>query len=104
MKSHPPKAFRTRFQGSEGLYEIAYNPQYGDDGLLEAEITGISMQWVVELSEQDSDGWRLAGITHGSQAIWGDCYWFELILLDRPIEIRYWGNGVVWRTDQSIRK
>ena len=69
-------------------------------GHIQTTINGHQMLWDVLNVETDPDaGLVLGGMTHGSEAIWDDVFWFELGLDDEPRTIRFWGDKVIWRQD-----
>ena len=98
MRSKAPPSFEASFIGSGGRYEIAYEPTDDWEGRIETTIDGVSMVWPVDNVEKD-DVLHLCGLTHGSQEIWGDIFWFELIVDGSPKLIRYWGDQVISHED-----
>ncbi|WP_197427472.1 hypothetical protein [Bradyrhizobium retamae] len=58
------------------------------------------MTWYVDFVGLNEGGdVVLGGITTGSQAVWGDCYWFEVEANAGARCIEYWGDQVLWRKD-----
>lgn len=88
--------------GPEGRYLLTYNACPNTNGRVDAEIRGVTMKWFVQVIDQGDEGVSLSGMTSGSQAIWHDQFWFELLPEATPPRIDYWGNQVLWRTDRSL--
>jgi hypothetical protein len=88
--------------GPEGCYRLTYSG--GGDGVTKVEvaISGLTMTWPVVIMIEEDDGITLCGMTSGSQALWRDQFWFELRPDARPPRIDYWGDQILWRSDQSI--
>ncbi len=91
-----PEPFAARMIGPHGLYELAFTPDR-DEGVIEARLPGGALRWIVEVCERDGAGWRLCGLTRGTQAPCGDTYWFELRTA-APARVEYYRKTLV-RTD-----
>lgn len=72
-----PDPFAVRMTGPDGAYDLVFS-RNADEGELEARLPGGALAWRVETCERDGAGWRLGGLTRGTQRLWGDTYWFEL--------------------------
>lgn len=102
MRTTVPAAFSLAFTGPEGSYEIQFEPTDEWDGVIDVSIGSVATRWQVLDANREEDGAVvLGGMTDGSEALWGDQFWFELRFSDAPPLIRYWGNQVVWREDQA---
>ena len=100
MRAKVPPPFEQCFDGPEGRYKLEFRPLDDWDGQIQTTINGHQMLWDVLNVETDTDaGLVLGGMTHGSEAIWDDVFWFELCLDDEPRTIRFWGDKVIWRQD-----
>ena len=91
-----------QFVGPEGHYSLQFQPSKdGWDGAVEVTIAGNTMLWSVERIERDDQNRLvLSGMT-ATKDLWKDSFWFEAIVEPQPGQITYWGNQVVWRTDNG---
>ena len=97
-----PQSFSKSFCGPNGQYSVVFRSVGGSDGDIEVSIDGISMTWTVDSVDcEGGSGIVMGGMTTGSEAIWGDQFWFELRPDDSPPVIRYWGDQVIWREDRA---
>lgn len=102
MRTTAPHSFDLGFQSEDGPYTISFQPTDEWDGKITVSIRGQTMHWDVVDADKAADGKViLGGMTCGSEALWGDQFWFELRLTDTPPMIRYWGNQVIWREDKA---
>jgi hypothetical protein len=93
MRAKMPAAFCATMTGPDGAYELAFRPLDEWDGVIEVTIAGEAMSWHVVRSDREEDGTTsTSGMTVGSEAVWADQFWFELVLGPEPICINYWGN------------
>jgi hypothetical protein len=70
--------FIARFVGPEGDYAVEFTPTNGL-GSIKTTIVGTPMTWHVDFVGLNEGGdVVLGGITRGSEAFWGDCYWFRV--------------------------
>ncbi len=99
IQSLPP--FKITMTGPDGPYELAYSRVDDWDGIVQVEIKGVAMTWHVERFNHEEGQISLSGMTVGSDAVWGDQFWFQLSLSAVPVRIDYWGNQVLWRADYS---
>jgi hypothetical protein len=100
MRVRAPSAFRLRFSGPEGPYDLHFEATDEWDGLVHVTIGGVAMHWHVLNIEMEHDGdIVLGGMTHGSKPLWDDQFWFELRPNALPPLLRYWRDRVVWRQD-----
>jgi hypothetical protein len=94
------RPFCARFVGPEGEYIVEFTPN-DDEGSIQTTIAGTPMTWHVEFVGLNDDGdVVLGGLTRGSTAVWGDCFWFEVKADAGAPFIEYWGNHVLWRKDR----
>lgn len=104
MRTKVPQAFQMQFAGFEGQNLVDFHPTDEWDGQIHVTINEHEMTWEVTDADIEKEGGLvLGGITDGSDEIWGDQFWFELRLHDRPPVIRYWGDRVIWREDFLFR-
>ena len=102
MRTTVPPPFKLAFVGDDGGYTISFQPTDQWDGRIVVSMRGQTMRWdVVDADKEDDGSVVLGGMTSGSESLWGDQFWFELRVTDRPPLIRYWGNEVVWREDKA---
>lgn len=102
MRTTTPAPFTVRMTGPDGAYDLAFRPTDDWDGVIDTVIGGVAMTWHVVTSDLHPEGGRsLGGMTIGTDAAWGDQFWFELVLGPEPSTITYWGNQVVWRVDHA---
>lgn len=102
MRINTPPPFRLTFTSPDGCYTVDYCPNDEREGVIDVSISGVSMRWYVVYVERDANGERvLSGMTSGSEALWQDQFWFELRPDHIPPLIRYWGDQVVWREDET---
>ncbi|KQY34999.1 hypothetical protein ASD38_00005 [Caulobacter sp. Root487D2Y] len=100
MRTKMPPAFSATMTSPDGVYELAFRPLDECDGVVEVTIAGEAMSWYVVRGDEEEDGTvSLSGMTVGSDVIWGDQFWFELVLKPGPVQIKYWGDRVLWRSD-----
>jgi hypothetical protein len=99
MRIKTPPPFEITMCGSEGPYTLAYAPTDDWDGEIAVCIGEVSMRWPVLNVEEDEAGFRLGGMTSGSEPLWNDAFWFELSPNANPPRIDYFGNRVLWRSD-----
>ncbi|QZD88143.1 hypothetical protein [Qipengyuania psychrotolerans] len=98
-----PPPFEASFEGPEGRYSASYVPRgEWDDGLVRVNIASHEMWWGVEIAEQEGTSLSVCGITSGTQEIWNDVFWFEIICSPEPKSIRYWGDRIIWREDSAV--
>jgi len=72
------------------------------DGILKVSVGDGSMVWHIETaSESDNGALVLSGLTHGSKAIWGDVYWFELYPQRTPALVRCRGDQTLAKVDTA---
>ncbi|WP_036051053.1 hypothetical protein [Bradyrhizobium sp. Tv2a-2] len=91
--------FIAKFVGPEGNYAVEFTPTNGL-GSIKTTIGDAAMTWHVDFVGLNEGGdVILGGITTGSQAVWGDCYWFEVEADAGARSIEYWGDQVLWRKD-----
>lgn len=93
-----PEPFVVQMMGPDGPYSLAFAPN-ADEGVLEARLPGGVLLWAVDVCERDGVGWRLGGLTRGTQTLWGDTYWFEMCTA-APVRIEYFVKSPV-RTDYA---
>jgi hypothetical protein len=72
-----PEPFTVVLQGPSGRYELRFLQNH-DEGEFQVDLGGGGAVWPVEVCEHDGEGWRLAGLTRGTAAHWGDTFWFEV--------------------------
>jgi hypothetical protein len=102
MTSNSLQPFRARFVGPEGDYGVEFTPT-NDDGSIKATIIGAPMTWRVDFVGLNEGGdVVLGGLTRGSEAVWGDCYWFRVKADAGAPCIEYWGDQVLWRKDWAV--
>jgi hypothetical protein len=86
----------------EGEYRVRYEPDVGEFGrLLVTSIGDEDLVWLPYICEPRDGCVELGGISHGTQAAWGDTYWFSLFV-GRVSRIEYWGNQVLIREHQAV--
>ena len=100
MKDISLKTFSANFSGSEGDYKVAFVPTDAGEGIMETTIGITPMIWPVDFVGLDENGEViLGGLTHGSMALWGEIYWFNIQAKTNAPWIEYWGDQVLWRKD-----
>lgn len=91
--------------GPEGPYELSFTPYDDWDGKIVTTIAGVPMTWQVFTSDEQPDGtFTLSGMTVGSEEVWSDQFWFELVVRPWPRAIAYFDNQVVWRVDAGLEQ
>jgi len=85
------------FRGPHGDYCLQF--VLVEDSTIRARIAGIDLIWHVEVVDEEQA--TLQGMTNGLRQLWGDEYWFELQTI-APMQIRYYGDGNLVRTDQEL--
>ena len=102
MRTKMPAAFSATLTGPDGVYELAFRPLDEWDGVIEVTIAGEAMTWHVVRGDEEEDGTvSISGMTGGSDVVWRDQFWFELVMKPEPIHINFWGNQVLWRRDSA---
>ncbi len=91
--------------GAEGPYELSFTPYDEWDGKITTTIAGVAMVWQVVRSDEQPDGvFTLSGMTVGSDEVWKDQFWFELVVRPSPLVITYFSDRVVWRVDTTAEQ
>lgn len=99
--SEQPEPFSLNFQGPDGLYEASFVPD-GDEGhLIVRGVGSEELRWGLYICDRTPDGWELGSISHGTQHVWGEAFWFSLFT-GPAARIEYWGNQVHVRTDPAV--
>ena len=99
MRIEAPPLFRVTAAWDNRHYELRFRPIDVWDGLVEGSIGEHDLSWPVDLCEIDEQSSFVAGMTRGSEALWGDVYWF-VIRYDAPQPvIEYWGDRELVRRD-----
>jgi hypothetical protein len=102
MRTSAPDAFAAVLQGPDGSYTLRFSPdQDGDGGRLLATVNGKSFFWPVNVVERSPEGELTLSGMAAMKEEWGDGFWFELRIEPGPPSITYWGDRVIWRTDQG---
>jgi hypothetical protein len=102
MRKKMPPAFSTTMTSPDGDYVLAFRPLDEWDGVIEVTIAGEAMSWHVVRGDEEEDGTvSLSGMTVGSDAVWGDQFWFELVTKPGPAQIKYYGDRALWRNDTA---
>ena len=105
MRQLMPPPFKATMTGPDGPYELSFTPYDEWDGKITTTIAGVPMVWQVVRSDEEPDGtFTLSGMTVGSDEIWNDQFWFELVVRPLPRAITYFGDRVVWRVDAAAEQ
>ncbi len=102
MRIKAPRPLVVSFRGPEGPYSLRFTPNVGDwGGIVEVDIAGAALRWPVNRIDRDEEGRLILSGMTATKEIWNDSFWFEAIVEPPPGQITYWGNRVIWRTDEG---
>lgn len=82
------------FAGPEGPYTLMFELE--EDTPIDVQYGSHRLRWSVEHIDEDG---KVSGLTWGTKPMWGDVYWFELVMRQETTQIEYWGNQVLIRVD-----
>jgi hypothetical protein len=83
---------------------LEYAPIDDWDGEVAVRLSGHDLVWPVQNVERANSTLLLGGITQGTNEIWGDTFWFELVCNPELSCIRYWHDRAVWREDPILEE
>ncbi len=102
MRVRSPEPFSLSFVGPEGPYALRFTPIDEWDGVLDVVLGGQSFRWSVDSIDLAENGeLTFSGMTVGTEALWGDQFWFAVRKQPEPSTVTYYGDRVVWRTDEA---
>jgi hypothetical protein len=97
-----PSPFSLEVHGPDGPYRLGFIPLDEWDGELVVEGLARPMRWsVLSIDLNEEGALVLSGTTDGSDAVWGDQYWFEARVEPAPASIAFWSDQVLVRTDKA---
>lgn len=100
MRVRCPPPFSFAVQGPEGRYSVRFERINEWDGIF--EVVGLSepMTWgVLTIDRNEAGEFVLSGGTDGSEAVWGDFYWFQARVHPGLPTLTLWGDQVIVRVD-----
>lgn len=98
MSANLPDAFVASFDGPQGPYTLAFDPQ--KDARCARITSGEETSfWMIDRCEPAPRGWELGGLTGPAWAQWDDVYWASIFVGSEVERIEFWGNQVLVRTD-----
>ena len=102
MRVRCPQPFSFAVEGPDGPYTLRFEPIDEWDGTFEVSGLSSPMTWdVLTVDINDVGEFVLSGNTEGSEAVWGDHYWFQARVHPGPPSVTLWGDRVIVRVDRG---
>ncbi len=101
MQANLPKAFVRHFDGPDGPYAVAFDPEK-DSFRLWVTSGGQSNFWMIDFCKPISTGWELGGLTGPAWAQWDGVYWAGLFIGGEDERVEFSGKQGLARTDRPL--